>query len=158
MRTHSNAPKHARLIERQSLWPARSALIVTLNEGLKPPFLTGIPHPIGENLRQIQATGTQTLWIKPDPPNVNLLDPEEILPALGAGYESRATGGWQDQGLLVLRSCCRPRRRAIVLIQGMGRSVRREVRLGSKLIIQSVLADRHTDETSACPNAVVAPG
>ena len=66
---------------------SKRALIITLNDGLKPPFLTGIPHPIGENLRQIEATDTKTLWIKADPPNVNLLNPDEILPALRTGYE-----------------------------------------------------------------------
>ncbi len=65
---------------------SKRAIIVTLNDGLKPPFLTGIPHPTGENIRQIEATGTQTLWIKADPPDVNLLDPKEISPALRTGY------------------------------------------------------------------------
>jgi NTE family protein len=66
---------------------SQRALIITLNDGLKPPFLTGIPHPIGENIRQIEATGTKTLWIKADPPDVNLMNPQEIQPALRAGYE-----------------------------------------------------------------------
>lgn len=66
---------------------SKRALIVTLNDGLKPPFLTGIPHPVAENIRQIEATGTKTLWIKADPPDVNLLDPNEIQPALRAGYD-----------------------------------------------------------------------
>jgi NTE family protein len=66
---------------------SKRALIITLNDGLKPPFLTGIPHPIGENIRQIEAKGTKTLWIKADPPNVNLMNPNEILPALHAGYD-----------------------------------------------------------------------
>jgi len=66
---------------------SKRALIVTLNDGLKPPFLTGIPHPIGDNIRQIEATGTKTLWIKADPPDVNLMNPQEIEPALHAGYE-----------------------------------------------------------------------
>lgn len=65
---------------------SKRALIITLNDGLKPPFLTGIPHPIEENIRQIEATGTKTLWIKADPPNVNLMDPTEIRLALRAGY------------------------------------------------------------------------
>jgi NTE family protein len=69
---------------------SKRALIVTLNDGLKPPFLTGIPHPIAENIRQVEATGTKTLWIKADPPNVNLLDPHQILPAIRTGYD-RAT-------------------------------------------------------------------
>jgi NTE family protein len=66
---------------------SKRALIVTLNDGLNPPFLTGIPHPIGENIRQVEATGTKTLWIKADPPNVNLMNPKEIGPALHAGYD-----------------------------------------------------------------------
>ena len=66
---------------------SKRALIITLNDGLKPPFLTGIPHPIAENIRQIEATGTKTLWIKADPPNVNLMNPNEILRALHAGYD-----------------------------------------------------------------------
>lgn len=66
---------------------SKRALIVTLNDGLKPPFLTGIPHPIAENIRQAEATGTKTLWIKADPPNVNLLDPHQILPAIRTGYD-----------------------------------------------------------------------
>jgi len=66
---------------------SKRAVIVTLNDGLNPPFLTGIPHPIGENIAQIEATGTKTLWIKADPPDVNLMNPDEILPALRAGYD-----------------------------------------------------------------------
>ena len=66
---------------------SKRALIVTLNDGLKPPFLTGIPHPIGENIRQIEAAGTKTLWIKADPPDVNLLDPKQILPAIQTGCD-----------------------------------------------------------------------
>lgn len=69
---------------------SKRALIVTLNDGLKPPFLTGIPHPIGDNIRQIEATGTKTLWIKADPPDVNLMNPDEIAPALRAGYDRAA--------------------------------------------------------------------
>ena len=66
---------------------SKRALIVTLNDGLKPPFLTGIPHPIADNIRQIEAVGTKTLWIKADPPDVNLLDPKQISPAIHIGYE-----------------------------------------------------------------------
>ena len=66
---------------------SKRALIITLNDGLKPPFLTGIPHPVAENIRQIEATGTKTLWIKADPPNVNLMDPNEIHTALRVGYD-----------------------------------------------------------------------
>jgi len=66
---------------------SKRALIVTLNDGLKPPFLTGIPHPIADNIRQIEAVGTKALWIKADPPDVNLLDPKQISPAIHTGYE-----------------------------------------------------------------------
>lgn len=66
---------------------SKRALIVTLNDGLKPPFLTGIPHPIADNIRQIEAVGTKALWIKADPPDVNLLDPEQISPAIHTGYD-----------------------------------------------------------------------
>jgi NTE family protein len=66
---------------------SRRALIITLNDGLKPPFLTGIPHPIADNIRQVETAGTRTMWIKADPPDVNLLDPKQILPALRTGYE-----------------------------------------------------------------------
>jgi NTE family protein len=66
---------------------SKRAMIVTLNDGLKPPFLTGIPHPVGENIRQIEAVGTKTLWVRADPPDVNLLDPNQISPALHTGYD-----------------------------------------------------------------------
>ena len=61
-------------------------MIITLNDGLKPPFLTGIPHPVADNIWLIEATGTKALWIKADPPDVNLLDPKEIT-ALRTGYD-----------------------------------------------------------------------
>jgi NTE family protein len=70
---------------------SKRALIVTLNDGLEPPFLTGIPHPLAENIRQIEAAGTKTLWIKANPPDVNLLDPKQISPALRTGYERAQT-------------------------------------------------------------------
>lgn len=66
---------------------SKRALIVTLNDGITPPFLTGIPHPLAENIRQLEASGTKALWIKADPPNVSLLDPKEIGPALRTGYD-----------------------------------------------------------------------
>lgn len=65
----------------------KRALIITLNDGLQPPFLTGIPHPIAQNIAQIEAVGTKTMWIKADPPNVNLMDPKEVSAGLQAGYD-----------------------------------------------------------------------
>jgi len=52
-----------------------------------PPSLTGIPHRLADNIRQIEEVGTKTLWIMADPPDVNLLDPKQILPALHTGYD-----------------------------------------------------------------------
>ena len=74
---------------------SKRALIITLNDGLKPPFLTGIPNPVADNIRLIEATGTKALWIKADPPDVNLLDPKEIQPAFRTGYDraKRAADG-----------------------------------------------------------------
>jgi len=66
---------------------SKRALVVTLNDGLVSPFLTGIPHRIADNIRQIEEVGTKTLWIKADPPDVNLMDPKQILPALHNGYD-----------------------------------------------------------------------
>ena len=66
---------------------SKRALIVTLNNGLVPPSLTGIPHRLADNIRQIEEVGTKTLWIMADPPDVNLLDPKQILPALHTGYD-----------------------------------------------------------------------
>lgn len=65
----------------------KRALIITLNDGLQPPFLTGIPHPIAQNIEQIEALGTKTMWIKADPPDVNLMDPKEVSAGLKAGYD-----------------------------------------------------------------------
>lgn len=66
----------------------KRALVITLNDGLVPPFLTGVPHPVGENIKQVEATGTKVYWIQANPPkDVNLLDPKQIEPALRAGYE-----------------------------------------------------------------------
>ncbi|CAN1724099.1 Patatin-like phospholipase family protein [Hyphomicrobium sp. 1Nfss2.1] len=66
---------------------SKRALIITLNDGLVPPFLTGIPHRLADNIRQVEEVGTKTLWIKADPPDVNLMDPKQILPALHNGYD-----------------------------------------------------------------------
>ena len=80
-----------------ALWSSRSI------DGLQPPFLTGIPHPVAENIRQIEATGTKTMWIKADPPDVDLLDPKEILPALHTRARARQAGGCCGARLLGLR-------------------------------------------------------
>jgi len=67
---------------------SKRALVITITDGLTPPFLTGVPHPIAENIKQVEATGTKVLWIKADPPtDISLVDPKQIAPALRTGYE-----------------------------------------------------------------------
>ena len=72
---------------------SKRALIITLTDGVKPPFLTGIPHPLARNIKDIEATGTKTLWIVANPPDVNLLDPKQIGPALQTGYDRAKVEG-----------------------------------------------------------------
>lgn len=81
----SSNPAHVDLVA-----GSKRAVIVTLDDGLNPPFLTGIPHLIGQNIAQLEATGTKTLWIKADPPNVNLMNPDEIVPDTTAPSRRRA--------------------------------------------------------------------
>jgi NTE family protein len=67
---------------------SKRAVVITLNNGLTPPFLTGVPHPIAENIKQVEATGTKVLWIQANPPaDISLIDPRQIAPALHSGYE-----------------------------------------------------------------------
>jgi len=50
--------------------------------------LTSIPHPIAQNIKDVQATGTKVHWIVAGtPPGINLLDPKQIEGALRVGYE-----------------------------------------------------------------------
>ncbi|MDG2423252.1 MAG: patatin-like phospholipase family protein [Phycisphaerales bacterium] len=63
---------------------SKRAVVISLTNGLVPPVLTGVPHPIGQNIKDLQATGTQTMWIIANPPDINLLDPKNI----GSGLES----------------------------------------------------------------------
>jgi NTE family protein len=67
---------------------SKRAVLITLNDGMTPPFLTGVPHRLAENIRQVEATGTKVLWIQANPPaGISLVDPNQIAPALRAGYE-----------------------------------------------------------------------
>jgi NTE family protein len=71
---------------------SKRALVITITDGLTPPFLTGVPHPIADNIKQIEATGTKVLWIKADPPtDISLVDPKQIAPALRTGYDRAKT-------------------------------------------------------------------
>lgn len=66
---------------------SKRALIITLTDGLTGPILTKIPHPMAQNIKDVQATGTRVKWIiAGTPPNVSLTDPRQIKPALEAGY------------------------------------------------------------------------
>ena len=50
--------------------------------------LTTIPHPIAQNIKDIEAAGTKTMWIVAGTPKgINLLDPKQIAGALRIGYE-----------------------------------------------------------------------
>jgi NTE family protein len=71
---------------------AKRALLITITNGLTPPFLTGVPHPIADNIKQVEATGTKVLWITADPPtDISLVDPKQIAPALHTGYDRAKT-------------------------------------------------------------------
>jgi NTE family protein len=71
---------------------SKRVLLITITDGLTPPFLTGVPHPIAENVKQVEATGTKVLWITANPPtDISLVDPKQIAPALHAGYDRAKT-------------------------------------------------------------------
>jgi NTE family protein len=71
---------------------SKRVLLITITDGLTPPFLTGVPHPIAENIKKVEAVGTKVFWIKADPPtNISLVDPKEIAPALRTGYDRAKT-------------------------------------------------------------------
>jgi NTE family protein len=71
---------------------SKRALVITITDGLTPPFLTGVPHPIADNITQVEASGTKVLWITADPPtDISLVDPKQIAPALRAGYDRAKT-------------------------------------------------------------------
>jgi NTE family protein len=55
------------------------------------PVLTGIPHPIGQNIKDLHATGTKTKWIIANPPDINLMDPKNIASALTSGAQRAKT-------------------------------------------------------------------
>ena len=73
---------------------SKRAIVVTLTNGYEGSLLSGIPHNIHDEMRALEATGTRgMLIIAGTPPGVNLLDPNQIAPALRAGYE-RAKVEW----------------------------------------------------------------
>jgi NTE family protein len=67
---------------------SKRALVITLTNGYEGSLLSGIPHNIHDEIRDLEATGTKSLLIiAGTPAGVNLLDPRQIEPALRAGYQ-----------------------------------------------------------------------
>lgn len=67
---------------------SKRSLIITLTDGVTGAVLTTIPHPIAQNIKDIEAAGTKTMWIVAGTPkDINLLDPKQIAGALRIGYE-----------------------------------------------------------------------
>jgi NTE family protein len=67
---------------------SKRALVITLTNGYEGSLLSGIPHNIHNEMKDLEAVGTKgMLIIAGTPRGVNLLDPKQIEPALKAGYE-----------------------------------------------------------------------
>jgi len=67
---------------------SKRALVITLTDGISGAVLTTIPHPIAQNIQDVEATGTKVKWVVAGtPPGVDLLDPRQIAGALRTGYE-----------------------------------------------------------------------
>lgn len=67
---------------------SRRAIVITLTNGYEGSLLSGIPHNIYTEMAALEAVGTKgMLIIAGTPPGVNLLDPNQISPALRAGYD-----------------------------------------------------------------------
>jgi NTE family protein len=67
---------------------SKRALVITLTDGVTGAILTSIPHPIAQNIQDLEAAGTRVKWIVAGTPaGVNLLDPKQIAGALQTGYE-----------------------------------------------------------------------
>lgn len=63
-------------------------MVITLTNGYEGSLLTGIPHNIHKEMKDLEATGTKGLLIiAGTPKGLDLLDPRQIEPALKAGYE-----------------------------------------------------------------------
>jgi NTE family protein len=67
---------------------SKRAIVITLTNGYEGSLLSGIPHNIYDEVKNLRATGTKgMLIIAGTPPGVDLLDPRQIEPAMKAGYE-----------------------------------------------------------------------
>jgi NTE family protein len=71
---------------------SKRAIVITITDGISPPFYTGVPHHNADNIKRVEATGTKVLWIIAKPPtDISLFDPKQIKPALHSGYERAKT-------------------------------------------------------------------
>lgn len=71
---------------------SKRALVITLTDGITGAILTTIPHPVAQNIKDIEATGTKVHWIVAGtPPGVDLLDPRQIAVALRTGHARAKT-------------------------------------------------------------------
>ena len=67
---------------------SKRALVITLTDGVTGAILTKIPHPIAQNIKDVEATGTKVKWIVAGTPaGISLTDPKQIEGALRTGYE-----------------------------------------------------------------------
>lgn len=81
----SSDPAHIDLVA-----GSKRALIITLTNGVTGAILTKIPHPMAQNVKDVEATGTKVKWIiTGTPPGISLTDPREIAPALKLATKKR---------------------------------------------------------------------
>jgi NTE family protein len=67
---------------------SKRALVITLTNGYEGALLSGIPHNIDNEMKDLEATGTKgMLIIAGTPAGVSLPDPKQFEPAMRAGYE-----------------------------------------------------------------------
>lgn len=67
---------------------SKRTLVITLTDGITGAILTTIPHPIAQNIKDVEATGTKVKWIVAvTPPSISLVDPTQIEGAIRSGYE-----------------------------------------------------------------------
>jgi NTE family protein len=68
---------------------AKRAIVVSLTDGLpgSGPRFSSMPNTILQEIKDLEAAGTQALLIAANPGKVNLVSPEEIAPAMKLGYD-----------------------------------------------------------------------
>lgn len=68
---------------------AKRALVVSLTDGTSEsgPRFSNMPNDLQRELKNVEAAGTRILLIAANPGKVNLVSPEEIGPAMRAGYD-----------------------------------------------------------------------